>query len=197
MLELSMTLPIKVQNGGLFISRGVGRHPARRLESWEIIFVEKGRLTIQEEERIFLVDAGESLLLWPNRQHVGVEDFPADLKFYWLHFEVKAPDSDPRWLTHLSVPQQTKVADPQALHALLDKLAKSVTLYLNAQIKAGAQAVMIFDTWGGVLTGRDYQQFSLYYMHKIVDGLLRENDGRRVPVTLFTKGGGWPCFASS
>ncbi|MGQ7095671.1 AraC family transcriptional regulator, partial [Escherichia coli] len=43
MLELSMTLPIKVQNGGLFISRGVGRHPARRLESWEIIFVEKGR----------------------------------------------------------------------------------------------------------------------------------------------------------
>ncbi|HBC9258444.1 TPA: AraC family transcriptional regulator, partial [Escherichia coli] len=64
MLELSMTLPIKVQNGGLFISRGVGRHPARRLESWEIIFVEKGRLAIQEEERIFLVDAGESLLLW-------------------------------------------------------------------------------------------------------------------------------------
>ena len=49
---------------------------------------------------------------------------------------------------------------------------------------------MIFDTWGGVRTGRDYQQFSLYYMHKIVDGLLRENDGRRVPVTLFTKGGG-------
>jgi hypothetical protein len=49
---------------------------------------------------------------------------------------------------------------------------------------------MIFDTWGGVLTGRDYQQFSLYYMHKIVDGLLRENDGKRVPVTLFTKGGG-------
>lgn len=81
-------------------------------------------------------------------------------------------------------------AEPQALHALLDKLAKSVTLYLNAQIKAGAQSVMIFDTRGGVLTGRDYQQFSLYYMHKIVDGLLRENEGRRVPVTLFTKGGG-------
>ncbi len=57
-------------------------------------------------------------LLWPNRQHVGVEDFPADLKFYWLHFEVKAPDNDPRWLTHLSVPQQTKVADPQVLVAL-------------------------------------------------------------------------------
>ncbi len=58
-------------------------------------------------------------------------------------------------------------ADPQALHALLDKLAKSVTLYLNAQIKAGAQAVMIFDTWGGVLTGRDYQQFSLCTRYSI------------------------------
>lgn len=81
-------------------------------------------------------------------------------------------------------------AEPQTLHLLLDKLADSVILYLNAQIKAGAQSVMIFDTWGGVLTGRDYAEFSLNYMHKIVDGLIRENDGRRVPVTLFTKGGG-------
>ncbi|EGF1660867.1 helix-turn-helix transcriptional regulator [Salmonella enterica] len=96
MLELSMTLPIKVQNGGLFISRGIGRHPARRLQSWEIIFVEKGCLKIQEEECVFCVEAGESLLLWPHRRHIGVEEFPADLKFYWLHFEVKAPDSDQR-----------------------------------------------------------------------------------------------------
>ena len=81
-------------------------------------------------------------------------------------------------------------ADPQSLHLLLDKLADSVILYLNAQIKAGAQSVMIFDSWGGVLTPRDYGLFSLNYMHKIVDGLIRENDGRRVPVTLFTKGGG-------
>lgn len=80
--------------------------------------------------------------------------------------------------------------DPAILHKLLEKLADSVTLYLNAQIGAGAQAVMIFDTWGGVLTGSDYSEFSLHYMHKIVDGLQRENDGRRVPVTLFTKGGG-------
>jgi len=81
-------------------------------------------------------------------------------------------------------------ADPTTLHAMLNKLADSVILYLNAQIRAGAQSVMVFDTWGGVLTGRDYREFSLHYMHKIVDGLLRENDGRRVPVTLFTKGGG-------
>lgn len=81
-------------------------------------------------------------------------------------------------------------ADPAALHALLDKLADSVVLYLNAQIAAGAQSVMVFDTWGGVLTPRDYRDFSLQYMHKIVDGLTRENEGRKVPVTLFTKNGG-------
>ena len=81
-------------------------------------------------------------------------------------------------------------AEPQILHLLLDKLADSVIVYLNAQIRAGAQSVMVFDTWGGALTGRDYREFSLHYMHKIVDGLLREHDGRRVPVTLFTKGGG-------
>ncbi|QLR05200.1 uroporphyrinogen decarboxylase [Providencia rettgeri] len=80
--------------------------------------------------------------------------------------------------------------DPKTLHLLLDKLADSVILYLNAQVRAGAQSLMIFDTWGGVLTKRDYLEFSLHYMHKIVDGLIRENDGRRVPVTLFTKGGG-------
>ncbi|AIN63492.1 uroporphyrinogen decarboxylase [Providencia stuartii] len=80
--------------------------------------------------------------------------------------------------------------DPNVLHLLLDKLADSVILYLNAQIRAGAQSIMIFDTWGGVLTKRDYLQFSLHYMHKIIDGLIRENEGRRVPVTLFTKGGG-------
>ncbi|BDY06646.1 uroporphyrinogen decarboxylase [Ferrimonas sp. YFM] len=81
-------------------------------------------------------------------------------------------------------------AEPATLHMLLDKLADSVILYLNAQIKAGAQAVQIFDTWGGALSGPAYREFSLQYMQKIVDGLIRENDGRKVPVVLFTKGGG-------
>ncbi|MGL5948949.1 MAG: uroporphyrinogen decarboxylase [Aeromonas sp.] len=86
--------------------------------------------------------------------------------------------------------KQMMYSEPQTLHLLLDKLADSVTSYLNAQIKAGAQSVMVFDTWGGVLTPCDYGDFSLQYMHKIVDGLIREHDGRRVPVTLFTKNGG-------
>ncbi|MFQ1023744.1 uroporphyrinogen decarboxylase [Avibacterium paragallinarum] len=81
-------------------------------------------------------------------------------------------------------------AEPETLHLLLDKLADSVALYLNAQIKAGAQSVMIFDTWGGVLGHREYLEFSLQYMQKIVENLIRQNEGRKVPVTLFTKGGG-------
>lgn len=81
-------------------------------------------------------------------------------------------------------------SEPQTLHLLLDKLADSVISYLNAQIAAGAQSVMVFDTWGGVLTPQDYQLFSLRYMEKIVNSLVRESDGRRVPVTLFTKNGG-------
>jgi len=79
---------------------------------------------------------------------------------------------------------------PDVMHALLGKLADSVTAYLNAQIAAGAQAVQIFDTWGGMLTPRDYKAFSLEYMQRIVEGLTREADGRKVPVILFTKGGG-------
>ena len=80
--------------------------------------------------------------------------------------------------------------DPAAMHLLLEKLADSVTLYLNAQIAAGAQAVMIFDTWGGLLTPKTYKEFSLNYMQRIISGLQREADGREVPITLFTKGGG-------
>ncbi|MBD9413013.1 uroporphyrinogen decarboxylase [Pseudomonas sp. PDM16] len=80
--------------------------------------------------------------------------------------------------------------NPQAMHALLDKLARSITAYLNGQIKAGAQAVQIFDSWGGALSSAAYQEFSLRYMKQIIDGLIREHDGRRVPVILFTKGGG-------
>ncbi len=79
---------------------------------------------------------------------------------------------------------------PQAMHLLLDKLARAVADYLNAQIAAGAQAVQIFDTWGGVLSTPAYRQFSLAYMKKVVQQLTRVSEGREVPVILFTKNGG-------
>lgn len=119
MFDLNVNLPVRVQNGGLFISRGVGRHPARELDSWEIIFVEKGTLTICEGDNTFEVQPGESLLLWPHRLHFGAGDFPADLKFYWLHFEVldNNPADDLPGLL-ISVPQHAKVRDPQYMVAL-------------------------------------------------------------------------------
>ena len=79
---------------------------------------------------------------------------------------------------------------PELMHRLLAVLADSVAAYLNAQVAAGAQALMIFDTWGGVLTRRDFREFSLAYMARVVAALTREHEGRRVPVILFTKGGG-------
>ncbi len=79
---------------------------------------------------------------------------------------------------------------PELMHQLLDTLAKSVIVYLNAQIEAGAQAVQIFDTWGGALSHSAYREFSLQYMNQIIDGLLKQHEGRPVPVILFTKGGG-------
>jgi len=86
--------------------------------------------------------------------------------------------------------QSMMMNTPEVMHQLLEKLAESVTDYLNAQIRAGVQAVQIFDTWGGALSAHAYETFSLDYMKKIVGGLIREHDGRRVPVILFTKNGG-------
>lgn len=137
MLNLSIALPIKVQNGGLFISRGVGRHPARKLRSWEVIFVEKGTLAIQEEEQTFHLTAGDSLLLWPGRRHVGVEDFPADLKFYWLHFEVHAPLQPSSSLVQMGIPQQTTSYDPQYLTSLFRQ-------FLNEQEQIQRSAALEF-----------------------------------------------------
>lgn len=92
--------------------------------------------------------------------------------------------------THYRFSKGMMFADPALMHRLLEQLAENVCRYLNAQVRAGAQALMIFDTWGGVLGARDYEPFSLRYMARIVEGLEREMDGRRVPVILFTKGGG-------
>ena len=80
--------------------------------------------------------------------------------------------------------------EPKALDAMLDIVVQTTTEYLNAQVEAGAQALMIFDTWGAALERDDYLRFSLGPMQRIVDNLTRESEGRRVPVILFTKGAG-------
>jgi len=79
---------------------------------------------------------------------------------------------------------------PDLMHELLDKNARAVTAYLNAQIEAGAQVVMVFDTWGGMLSGEAFHEFSLRYLQMVLAGLPRERDGQRLPRIVFTKGGG-------
>jgi uroporphyrinogen decarboxylase len=79
---------------------------------------------------------------------------------------------------------------PDLMHHILDTNARAVAEYLNAQIDAGAQAVMIFDSWGGALADGAYQQFSLKYMQQVVAQLKREKDGVKIPAIVFTKGGG-------
>ncbi len=81
-------------------------------------------------------------------------------------------------------------AEPALLHRMLDVVTRATIVYLNAQIDSGAQAVMVFDTWGGALAPAQYREFSLDYMARIVAGVTHEREGRRVPVVLFTKGGG-------
>jgi uroporphyrinogen decarboxylase len=81
-------------------------------------------------------------------------------------------------------------ARPDLLHRILAVNAEAVTAYLNAQVDAGAQALMIFDTWGGALADAAYREFSLAYSRRVLAGLRRTADGRTVPRILFTKGGG-------
>ena len=79
---------------------------------------------------------------------------------------------------------------PELLHHVLETNCRAVITYLNAQIDAGAQVVMVFDTWGGTLACAEFLEFSLAYLRRVVAGVTRERDGRRVPTILFTKGGG-------
>ena len=79
---------------------------------------------------------------------------------------------------------------PDLMHRILAINADAVAAYLNAQIQAGAQAVMVFDSWGGVLEHRAFHQFSLAYTQRVLNQLQREHDGQRIPAIVFTKGGG-------
>ncbi|MEK8034395.1 uroporphyrinogen decarboxylase [Ideonella sp. DXS29W] len=79
---------------------------------------------------------------------------------------------------------------PDLMHHILSVNADAVAAYLNAQIDAGAQAVMVFDSWGGVLADGAFQAFSLAYTRRVLAQLQRERDGQRIPAIVFTKGGG-------
>jgi AraC-like DNA-binding protein len=123
-LQIRVTCPVKAQNAGLFISRGGAMHPTRMIESHELIFVIHGILDMWEEERVFHLEAGHTLHLWPGRKHGSTDPMPPDLKFYWIHFEVQDSDiTDPHSNGELldatvNIPQVVHLPRPEGLERL-------------------------------------------------------------------------------
>ncbi|MDD5677165.1 MAG: AraC family transcriptional regulator [Kiritimatiellae bacterium] len=129
-LTLSLHPPLTACNAGLFISRGCGIHPDRVIDSFELIFVRKGRLDLQEQGRAFVIETGQTLVLWPGRRHGGTRPYPCDLSFYWIHFRV-APS-----IKHFS-PDNRIVVPQQAVVRRPDRLAELYHCFINDQ-EAGA-----------------------------------------------------------
>lgn len=123
-LQIQTICPVKAQNAGLFISRGGAMHPTRMIESHELIFVIHGQLDMWEEDQVFHLEAGETLHLWPGRRHGSTVPMPPDLKFYWIHFEVR--DSDIAELRNngevlgaaINMPQTVHLPRPEGLERL-------------------------------------------------------------------------------
>ncbi|MBA3847834.1 MAG: AraC family transcriptional regulator [Planctomycetes bacterium] len=104
---------------GLFVSRGHGIHPRRTIDSWEIIYLIGGSLTMREGDRRFDLRAGQALLLQPGIEHAGVEPYSRDCRFYWVHFRRGGRDERAADAAELHVPQVSTLARPDALTALI------------------------------------------------------------------------------
>ena len=166
---------------GLYFAAGEGPKFERPLrEEWEI-----RDLTVPDPDihLRYVMDAVTQIRKALNNQVplIGFSGSPFTLACYMIEGE---GSSDFRQIKTMLY------ARPDLLHHILDITAQAVIAYLNAQIEAGAQAVMIFDSWGGALSHAAYQEFSLRYMQQILSGLKREHHGERIPNIVFTKGGG-------
>lgn len=119
-LTLDISCQIKVQNAGLFISRGQGTHPTRVIDSHELILVKTGQLALWEEEQSFLLEAGQTLHLYPQRRHGGTGSFPKGLSFYWIHFEIdqSISDNSDMQTETLTIPQVNRLRRPEKLEVL-------------------------------------------------------------------------------
>ena len=121
-LNFYVTTPVKAQNAGLLISRGDTPHPTRRLDSHELLLVTQGSLEIWEDNQNFVIEAGQTLHLWPGREHGSNHLMPEDLRFYWIHFETSPipPPPFPQDILapEVSLPQVALLPRPEALERL-------------------------------------------------------------------------------
>lgn len=124
MLQLGTYCPLKAQNAGLFISRGNAMHPTRVIESHELIFVKQGELDMWENDQVFHLEAGQTLHLYPGRQHGSTKAMPSGLKFYWIHFEIedqnKKDDAGAadEYAPVIKVPQVARLSQPERLERI-------------------------------------------------------------------------------
>ncbi|WP_301002558.1 helix-turn-helix domain-containing protein [Capsulimonas corticalis] len=129
-------------DAGHLISRGKRRHPDRIWNSFLLIYVASGVLSIQEGETPFTVSAGETLLLWPGRRHFGREDYPKDLTFFWLHFD--CPDAAPGLEAQpLTVSQHVRVARPEKLAEMFRWFLDDQENGVRSQLAADLVATLI------------------------------------------------------
>ena len=134
-IDIHCRLPVRAHNAGLFISRGVGIHPTRIIQSHEMLFVDVGTLSIWEEDSHFDIGPGESLVLVPGRKHGGASDYPPDLRFYWIHFDVCQADVIRRDETEAT---ENQVHLPQhARVARTDRLTELFRMFLDDQESGG------------------------------------------------------------
>jgi AraC-like DNA-binding protein len=120
-LSLFLHMPVQVTNGGLFVSRGVGVHPRRVIDSYELIYVKRGTLAIEETGTRFEVGAEETLVLWPGREHGGTLPFPPDLQFFWVHFAMPDIGHSASEIA-LQIPQHAYVNRPEHMTGLFRRL---------------------------------------------------------------------------
>lgn len=165
---------------GLYFTEGEGPRFARPLQD-EAAIQALPELDLDNLRYVFAAVSSIRRALAGRVPLIGFSGSPFTLACYMI--EGGGSDSFSRVKTML-------YARPELLRRVLEINVRAVTAYLNAQIEAGAQVIQIFDTWGGLLTADAYSEFSLNPMRQVLAGLIRERKGRRIPVILFTKGGG-------
>ncbi len=118
-LHIPSSQPLHAGGAGLFVSSGRGCHPSRTIDNFELIFVRQGRLMMGEEDQRFEIAAGQTLILWPGRRHFGVEPYPRNLSFYWVHFSMAHPKKSRN--PTLAIPQSNTPERPGRLAELFHR----------------------------------------------------------------------------
>lgn len=155
--EIDYIQTVTPENAGLFVSRGKGYHPRRTIESYELIVVDAGLLSLQEGDRAFEVGAGEALILDPGVVHFGTAEYPGNLRYYWIHFHYSSIESIRRESvreTHgyIPVPKHARLEAPERLTELFrwfideqeagtlgSQRASLLTMMMLAEVSSGVE----------------------------------------------------------